>query len=135
MNDSLNVLLTSLEAEEGVLNVSVVGSSVIPGILSPKDFDILVEVERGEKEKWDKMLVEKYLFTNFFNVCPYDSSYFTSYRKGKNNILLTEEKLFALLFRQASSLCKKLKLTKREDRVEVHKHILYGPSTPYEDKQ
>lgn len=50
---------------------------------------------------------------------------FNCYRKGKLNLIVTEDEEFYIKFVRATRLAKKLNLLKKEDRITLFQDILY----------
>jgi len=102
-----------------------VGSQNIVGV-TPNDSDFLVLCSRREStlKRLEKLgyLVESGRESSYGAVFLKD---FVSLRKNKINIILTSDKKFFLNFLMANKVCVDLQLTSREDRVKVHKTLLY----------
>jgi hypothetical protein len=56
----------------------------------------------------------------------YQSSFFTSFRRDKINLIVTHDLSFYANHIRATQLCKKLNLLKKSDRIAVFQAILYG---------
>ena len=54
---------------------------------------------------------------------------FMSWRKDQVNLIVTASEDFALRHRAATSICKRLNLTVKADRIAVFKGVLYGSAT------
>jgi len=111
------------------LAMDIVGSSIIPGCLTAKDEDILMLVNDKEGPRVSNLL-EGMGFTRESE--EYDDTDFISYRLSTpgdaldKNVIVVYYATFYDNFVLASKLCRDLKLYRREDRVKVHKAILYG---------
>ncbi len=97
------------------------GSSVIPGVENPQDEDYVVYVKDFELgEKW----ISERGYTQ-----PKDVKYpehYSSWRKGRNNVIRTASEDFFKRFCAATSLAIKYKLTEKADRIELFQAVLYG---------
>ncbi len=51
---------------------------------------------------------------------------FMSWRKGNLNLIVTRDAGFAGRHRAATSICKRLNLLRKEDRIAVFQAVLYG---------
>lgn len=51
---------------------------------------------------------------------------FTSYKKGELNLLVTESPVFFQRFLAATAVAKRLNLLKKDDRIALHRAVLYG---------
>ena len=55
-----------------------------------------------------------------------DKSNFMAFRKGKYNLILTDNPLYFQLFRDATTLAKKLNLLEKQQRVALFKYVIEG---------
>lgn len=56
----------------------------------------------------------------------YDGDFFHSWRKGRVNVLLTDDHGWYERHRVATSVCKKLNIMSKEHRIAVFRAILYN---------
>lgn len=56
----------------------------------------------------------------------YDSSYFASWRKGRVNLLVTSDQVWADRHRAATMLCRRLNLMDKADRIALFRAVLYS---------
>lgn len=60
---------------------------------------------------------------------PGDGTLFTSWRREKINLIVTGDNEFAGRHHAATSVCKRLNLLKKADRIAVFKAVLYGEAS------
>lgn len=58
----------------------------------------------------------------------YPESEFRSYRKGDVNFIITEDPVFFDKFKVAAEVCRYLRLSSRDQRINVHNIIIRGES-------
>lgn len=51
---------------------------------------------------------------------------FQSWRRGDDNLIVTDDHVFAMRHRAATSVCKRLNLLDKADRIAVFRAVLYG---------
>ena len=121
-------LLAFLRRISGV-SISPTGSQEI---CNPKpvgsDYDYLVYCNNGVAlQKVAQCLNEqKFVAEGDQESYEQSDSYFTSYRKGDLNFIVTGNSQFAKKHRLATAVAKKLNLMRKEDRVMIFKAFLYS---------
>jgi hypothetical protein len=95
------------------------------------DIDVLVLVPRGPVHRimqlggWVKDGT-KFEAVNYVKKQDGYPNYFTSYRKGDVNIIVTRHERFYNLFSLATDLAQRLNLLKKPDRIALFQAVLYG---------
>lgn len=113
-----------------VMDVVQVGSSLIPGV-TPSDIDLSVAVSRSIllgacPEDMQDALIADLVALGYKAAVPYPGDDWRAMRKGDFNLLVQFSPLRHALTVQASSTAVLLNLTKKADRVALHRHVVDG---------
>lgn len=106
---------------------ALVGSRVIKGVEDPKDYDYIVLCRRRRSKI--KKLEKAGFHVEAGRASCYGAEFlksFVSLRRGVIDIILTQDRSFYRNFIRASDVCVALDLISREDRIRVHKTLMYG---------
>jgi hypothetical protein len=117
--------MTTLEYLRGIaIGAEPTGSRVIcdPPVMDT-DEDYVVWVGNTTK---DRLEADGFVCTTLCSDGDYDDMQdFVTYRRGKINLITTESGTFYGYFNAATSLAKRLKLNRKEDRITLFQAILY----------
>ena len=109
-----------------------VGSSLIPSVEHPGDYDILV-LDTPDN-KLEKVLAGDHWLTGGSNV---PEASFTSYKKhltsGLINVILTTDEEFFTKFSEANAICVEADLKHKYDRIRVYDYIFDRPDKPSDE--
>lgn len=113
-----------------VVDVVQVGSSLIPGVI-PSDIDLSVAVSRSIflgrcPDSMRDAVIADLVALGYVPAKPYPGDDWQAMRKGDFNLLVQFSPMRHALTVQASSTAVLLGLTRKADRVALHRHVVDG---------